>query len=118
MGYYSGSGVVTGGGQQNHTLRSFAILGGGSFAVRGKTITTTTVKNGVSLSTAQGEACSDSLTGVCGGSGSLAWAIFDCEGSRKQVSYTQINGSNLYALQIVNETLSAWKSSSTLRNLT
>lgn len=116
MGYYTGDGVVVSGGNSTRTLKSFYEWG--SFAVRQRSIVSTLKKSGVSLDTAKGVSVSDSLTAVCGGFGDLAWVIFDAEGTRKSVSYSQINGSNLYDLNITTETLSAWLSSTTTRDLT
>ena len=115
MGYYTGNGVVVGGGEETHPLKSFYEWG--AFAVRQKSIHSTVRKSGVSLATAQAAHASDSLTAVSGGSGTLAWIVFDAEGTRITVSYTQIDDSNLYDLSITTETLSAWKSSSTTRSL-
>ena len=52
MGYYTGNGVISGGGEKHSTLRTFAILGGGSFKVIQKNVYSTTRKSGVSLATA------------------------------------------------------------------
>lgn len=115
MGYYSGSGVVTGGGETSRTLKSFYEWG--AFCIRQKSVFSTTVKAGVSLATAQDQHSSENLTAVSGGSGNLAWIIFDAEGTRTTVSYSQINESNLYELSATTETLSAWQSSSTTRRI-
>lgn len=115
MGYYTGSGVVVGGSESGRTLKSFYEWG--AFAIRQKTVSSTVRKPGVSLATAQAEHSADNLTAVSGGSGSLAWIIFDAEGTRKVVSYSQIADSNLYELNITTETLSAWKSSTNTRQI-
>lgn len=115
MGYYTGSGVTSGGSESTRTLKSFYEWGG--FAIRQKCVATSTRKSGVSLATAQAEHSEDNLTAVGGGSGSLAWIIFDAEGTRKTVSYSQIGDSNLYELTITNETYNAWQSSTTTRDL-
>ena len=116
MGYYTGNGVVTGGGESSRQLKSFYEWG--AYAVRQKSVTQTTVKPGVSLATAKEEHSVDNLTAVSGGSGDLAWIIFDAEGTRKIVSYSQISDSNLYQLDITTETLTAWLSNSTTRYIT
>lgn len=116
MGYYTGSGIVTGGSETTRNLKSFYEWG--SRAVRQKCVSSTTRKPGVALATAQAEHASDNLTAVAGGSGALAWIIFDAEGTRKLVSYAQIGDSNLYDLVVTNETYTAWLSSNTTRNLT
>ena len=115
MGYYNGNGVVAGGGEQGRTLKSFYEWG--SFAIRQKTVSSTRKYSGVSLATAQGFHSSDNLTAVTGGSGSLAWIIFDAEGTRILVSYSKIADSNLYEVNVTTETLSAWQSSTSTRRL-
>ena len=116
MGYYQGSGVVKGGGESTRALKSFYEWG--SFAVRQKSVTSSVTSPGVSLSTAQNAHASDNLSAVSGGSGSLAWIIFDAEGTRTTVAYSQIADSNLYELTTTTETLSAWMSSSSTRYIT
>ena len=115
MGYYTGNGVVTGGGESTRTLKSFYEWG--AFAIRQKSVTSTVRKSGVSLATAQGTHATDNLTAVAGGSGDLAWIIFDAEGTRTVIAYNQIGGSNLYDLNITTETLNAWQSSTTTRRV-
>lgn len=115
MGYYTGNGVITGGGESTRTLKSFYEWG--AFAVRQKCVSETLHKAGVSLAVAQGTHATDNLTAVGGGSGTLAWIIFDAEGTRTTVSYAQIGESNLYELDVTTEQLSAWKSSTTTRDL-
>ena len=117
MGYYTGDGVTVGGGKSTRTLKSFYEWG--SFAVRQKCVSETVRKPGVSLQTARNAdtEAGNALTAVSGGSGTLAWIIFDAEGTRKIVSYSQIGESNLYELNVTTETLSAWKSSTTTRSL-
>ena len=107
MGYYNGTGVVSGGGERYSTLRTFAILGGGSFKVVQKNVYSTTKKSGVSLSTAQAAKASENLYNVNGGSGTLAWIVFDAYGTRSTPTYSKIGDSNLYELNTLNETLSA-----------
>lgn len=115
MGYYSGDGVVTGGGQSENTLKSFYEWG--SFAIRQKNVYSTKVKRGVSLETAKQTNEVSSLTAIAGGSGSLAWIIFDAEGTRQTVSYSRIADSNLFELSVTTETLSAWQSSTSTRRV-
>lgn len=115
MGYYSGSGVVTGGGETTRVLKSFYEWG--SKAVRQKCVYSTVKKSGVSLADAQGSHASDALTAIKGGSGLLAWTIPDAEGTKTTPAYTQISGSNLYDLNITTETFSAYPSSDTTRTI-
>lgn len=116
MGYYTGSGVTSGGGERGRTLKSFYEFG--SFAVRQKCVTTTVRRSGVSLDTAKSFHSSDNLTAVGGGSGNLAWLIFDAEGTRKTVSYSQIADSNLYEVLVTTEVYNAWLSSNNTRRIT
>lgn len=109
MGVYTGSGVVVGGGESITTLRTFSILGGGSFKVTQKNVYSTTRKSGVSLSTAQSAHESHNLSNINGGTGALAWIIFDAQGTRSTPTYSKIGDSNLYELNILSETLTAYK---------
>jgi len=111
MGYYNGNGIITGGGEKNTVLRSFAILGGGSFQVRQKNVFTHLRKAGVSLQTAQEAHESGSYTPIYGGSGSFAWICFDASGTRVTPTYSRIGDSNLFELNITTENLTAYKSS-------
>lgn len=108
MGYYNGNGVTTGGGETYATLRTFAILGGGSFKVSQKNVFVNRRKSGVSLEQAQAEHESHNLHAVYGGTGAFAWIVFDAQGTRKSPTYSQIGGSNLYELNITEETLTAY----------
>lgn len=104
MGYYSGNGVITGGG---HNIRQFgSLVYGGAHIVMQKTVSAVTTKNGVSLATAQAETSSLALA-----TKTFSWANIypwvGCCGTQKDVSYSQINGSNLYQLVITNKTMTA-----------
>ncbi len=116
MGYYQGSGIVSGGGESTRPLKSFYEWG--TFAIRQKSVTQTVKYPGVSKATAEGTHCGENLTAVNGGSGDLAWIIFDAEGTRTDVSYSQISDSNLYELYVTTETLSVALSQNRTRNLT
>ena len=117
MGYYSGNGVTVGGGKSTRTLKSFYEWG--SFAIRQKCVSETVRLPGVSLQTAKAAdtEAGNELTAINGGFGDLAWIIFDAEGTRKIVSYSQIGESNLYELNVTTETLSAWQSETTTRRV-
>jgi len=108
MGYYNGSGVVVGGGEKYTTLRTFSILGGGSFKVSQKNVFSTLKKQGVSLQEAQSAHESHSLSNVNGGTGSLAWIVFDARGTMSTPAYSRIGDSNLFELCITTETLTAY----------
>ena len=101
MGYYSGNGVTTSGGSVV-SLRSCGPAVGGAYYTYQRTSTTTTVKNGVSLSAAQGESGDMSLNYWQWPGGAVEPA---CRGTRKSTAYAQIDNSNLYALTITNETI-------------
>lgn len=96
MGYYTGNGVVVGGGDQ--ITQQDSVIAGGTLVRECKTKRTTTVKNGVSLATAQGATSSSDIT--CGDLtyGSYVWATPQAAGRIVNYTYSQINGSNLYAL--------------------
>lgn len=115
MGYYTGSGVITGGGESTSTLKSLYWYG--VHCIRQKIVTSTVRKAGVSLATAQGTHDVCNLTPVSGGTGDLAWIIYDAEGTRKTVSYSQIGDSNLYELNETNETLTASEAGGTPRRI-
>lgn len=104
MGYYNGNGVTSGGGEN---IRQFgSLVYGGVHIVMQKTVSTVTRKSGVSLQTAQSERCALTLKSAV-----FSWANIypwvGCCGTQKDVSYQQINGSNLYELNIVNKTMTA-----------
>lgn len=101
MGYYTGSGSISGGGS-SVSLRSSGPAVGGAFYTYQRTETAVTVRNGVSLATAQAEQSDMNLNYWQWPGGAVEPA---CRGTRKSVSYSQINGSNLYALQVTNETI-------------
>lgn len=108
MGYYTGSGVIVGGGETNNVLRSFMILGGGSFQVRQENVFSTKKFSGVSLETAQNSHESGSFSPIYGGSGAYAWICFDASGTRVTPSYSRIGDSNLYELNVTTENLTAY----------
>lgn len=101
MGYYTGSGETTGGGSAV-TLRSTGPAVGGAYYTYQRTTTVVTQKNGVSLATATSEQGDMNLNYWQWPGGAYEAA---CRGTKKSASYSQINGSNLYALTITNETI-------------
>lgn len=80
----------------------------GAHAVRQQSRVTTVKKSGVSLANAKTENSSYNLSPVYGGSGDLAWIIYDAEGTQTSVSYSQIGDSNLYDLVITTEQLNCY----------
>ena len=103
MGYYSGDGIVTGGGEAIHPIKNLWWYG--AHTLIQKTVSTTLSKPGVSLSMAQNEHAESNLLPVADGSGNLAWVLYDVRGTRTAVNYSQIGGSNLYELTITTENL-------------
>lgn len=101
MGYYTGSGSTSGGGS-SVSLRSSGPAIGGAYYIYQRTVSETTTRNGVSLATAQAEQSDMNLNYWQWPGGAIEPS---CRGTRKSVSYSQINGSNLYALQVTNETI-------------
>lgn len=109
MGYYSGQGETTGGGSTVSLYEHFAF--GGAHNVYQRTTSYTNRKAGVSLATAQ------AAQGDCNmQTHQFAWSITggtakhwspNCKGSKSSVSYSQINGSNLYELVTETETIQA-----------
>lgn len=96
MGYYTGNGVVTGGGSAV-SLRSYGPAVGGAYYTYQRTKITVTTRNGVSLATAQAEQGAMNLNYWQWPGGAVEPA---CRGTSSSVSYSQINGSNLYSLQV------------------
>ena len=101
MGYYTGSGVTSGGGS-TISLRENGPAVGGAFYLYQRTTTSVTTRNGVSLATAQAESGDMNLNFWQWPGGAVSPA---CRGTRRSVAYSQINGSNLYALVITDETI-------------
>lgn len=109
MGYYTGNGVVTGGGSSVGLYEHFFWFG--AHNVYQRTNSSTNKKAGVSLSTAQAAQGSCDMQ-----SHQFSWSIANgtanhlspnCKGSKSNVSYSQIDGSNLYELVTETETVQA-----------
>lgn len=105
MGYYTGSGTVVGGGVEVALKES--VYWYGQHNVYQRIVSTTTVKNGVSLATAQAEDGAATLSDQTWQSGMVTFISHGCKGSTKSASYSQINGSNLYALTINEKSIKA-----------
>lgn len=101
MGYYTGSGVVSGGGSVV-SMRETGPAVGGAYYVYNRTVSRVTQKHGVSLATAEAEGGDMNLNHFQWPGGMVTPA---CRGTQKNVSHSQINGSNLYLLTITNETV-------------
>ncbi len=101
MGYYTGDGVTSSGGS-SVTLRSTGPAVGGAFYVYQRTKTIVTAKLGVSLTSA---------LAVDGDINMNYWqwpggmVEPGSRGTMCSVTFSQINGSNLYALNITNQTI-------------
>lgn len=105
MGYYNGNGETTGGGSSVSLYEHFIWYG--AHNVYQRTTSTTTRKSGVSLATAKAEQGDLNMqTHQFTFGASWHWSP-NCKGTKKQVSYSQIGGSNLYELSITNETIQA-----------
>lgn len=110
MGYYTGNGVTSGGG---NTIQSLGVLVfNGVHNVWQRIVSVNTKKSGVSEATAKAEQSSVNLTHHI-----FSWANLypwtQAKGSRKNASYSQIGDSHLYELNITNETLSCSDNGST-----
>lgn len=105
MGYYTGSGTVVSGGVDVALKES--VYWYGQHNVYQRIVSKTTVKNGVSLQDAQKEDGSASLSDQTWQQGFPTFVSHGCKGSTKSTSYSQINGSNLYALTINEKTIQA-----------
>ena len=101
MGYYSGNGQTSSGGSVV-SLRSTGPAVGGAYYAYQRTTSVVTQKNGVSLATAQAESGNMNLTYWEWPGGAVEAA---CRGTKTSTAYSQINGSNLYALTITDETI-------------
>lgn len=105
MGYYTGNGETTGGGSSVSLYEHFIWYG--AHNVYQRTESKTTRKSGVSLATAEAEKGDINMqTYQFNWGGNWHWSP-NCKGTKKQVSYSQIGGSNLYELSITNETIQA-----------
>lgn len=96
MGYYTGNGVITGGDISRNILDTVNI--GNTLMREQETLRRTTVKNGVSLAYAQAATPTSAYKSMDLFAGGLAWATPNASGKKTNYSYSQINGSNLYAL--------------------
>ena len=105
MGYYTGSGETSGGGSTVSLYEHF--IWNGAHNVYQRTQSTTTRKSGVSLQTAKDEKGEINMQTHQFTWGSNWYWSPNCKGTRKQVSYSQINGSNLYELSITDESIQA-----------
>lgn len=101
MGYYTGSGVVTGGGSTT-SLRSTGPAYGGAYYTYQRKKPTVVTKNGVSLATAQ-SANGDINLNYWTWPGGVVEAA--CRGTQTEVSYSQVADSNLYILQTTTTTV-------------
>ena len=101
MGYYTGNGVVTGGGS-TVSLRSTGPAVGGAYYTYQRRIYSTITKNGVSLATAQGQGGDMDLTYWQWPGGAVEPA---CRGTVTEAMFQQVNDSNLYVLRTTNAAL-------------
>ena len=107
MGYYTGNGEVVGGGTAISVFETFPWWG--THHIYQKTKTTRTRKAGVSLATAT----DPTNDGWCVmkthtfSKGNFFYTSVNCYGAKRNSSYSQISGSNLYELTIEDESISA-----------
>lgn len=107
MGNYSGSGVVTSGGTRIDVLEAFPYYG--THHVHQKVKTVNTSFPGVSLATAQ-DPSNDGWCVMHTFEVQIGWGTYyvvDAYGTKRNSSYSQINGSNLYELTVTDETYQA-----------
>ena len=109
MGYYTGSGVRSGGGSTVGVYEHFIWYG--SHNVYQQHTETTTRKSGVSLDTAASDVSSISMTDYrftwSSGNASAWYNSCNCKGTTKNVKYSQIGDSNLYEMTIEIDTVKA-----------
>ncbi|MBR4651816.1 MAG: hypothetical protein IKO72_00515 [Kiritimatiellae bacterium] len=105
MGYYTGSGKVTAGGESISVFQRY--IWNGTHVCYQRKASTSTRKSGVSLSTAQNEQSSLSVEDITFYIGSAWYSAPGAKGREKSVSYSQIDGSNLYELNIEETVTSA-----------
>ena len=103
MGYYTGKGVETSGGETVSLKEQ--IIWFGAHNIYQKTRTTTQVKKGVALATAKAENADSNMSNQTWSSGTASFWSTNCKGTSKSVSYQQIDNSNLYTLQIITQTI-------------
>lgn len=101
MGYYTGNGVTANGGS-TVSLRSTGPAVGGAFYVYQRTTTCVTTKLGVSLDTALAENGDINMNYWQWPGGMVEPG---CRGTMRSTGFSQINGSNLYALNITDQTI-------------
>ena len=103
MGYYTGSGVTSSGGESVSIAETFVFYG--AHNVYQNTVSTVTRKSGVSLGTAQNEHSTINMNVNQFTWGSASHWTPNAYGTRKDVSYSQIGDSNLYDLIVTNSTI-------------
>ena len=108
MGYYTGSGVVTGGSKTIRPIKnlwwygSHALLQKSEVQIKKYPGLPLTASSGTSVASLS---ASSNLLPVTDGSGSAAWVLYDVRGTRTSVSYSQISDSNLFEVVVTDEDL-------------
>ena len=107
MGDYQGSGIVSGGGSSTNVFETR--LWYGFHTCYQKKTTVNTVYPGVGITRAQQEIGAISMSDFFGGNyPNGIWRRYsNAKGTQKSVSYSQINGSNLYELSVTNDSIAA-----------
>lgn len=109
MGYYTGNGVTAGGGSDVGLKETIEWVTRHNIYQR--TTSTVTVKNGVSLQTAQAAQGSLSLNDQVWTSGGSHVTSLGCKGSSSSASYSRVGDSNLYTLSITNNAIQVMNAS-------
>ena len=104
MGYYTGNGVTSGGGESVNVIGEFWWWGA-HYDIYQKHVKTVTRLPGVSLSTAQSKhgECNLQSKRIYNASGNISSWQSNCSGTVKEVSYSQIGASNLYEVVITED---------------
>jgi len=105
MGYYTGSGVVVSGSNSESIKETLYWVT--HHTIYQKNVSSTNVKNGVNLTTAQASSGSMNLANKkFENSGGSWFVIIAADGTTTTANYSRIGDSNLYTLSVTTSTLS------------
>ena len=111
MGYYSGSGVTSGGASEVNVF-AYYMAWGAMHTIYQRRTSETVRKSGVALSTAKGSEGVVNMSDHQFASGQAdAYLALQSKGSKTSHSYSQIANSNLYELNSTTETFAVKKDS-------
>lgn len=105
MGYYNGNGMISGGGSTTNVFQT--LIWYGFHTCYQKKTTENTTLPGVSLARAKSEVGAISMSHLTIQQGGITRTYLNAKGTQKNVSHSQINGSNLYELSITNDSIAA-----------